>query len=56
MVAAAATLSPAARRRYWRQTGTAYLYLAPALVLLSLFHFFPAIFGFYISLFRWGLV
>ncbi|HEU5317037.1 MAG TPA: sugar ABC transporter permease [Chloroflexota bacterium] len=53
---AAAGLSDAARRRYWRQTGIAYLYLAPALVLLTLFHFFPAIFGFYISLFRWGLI
>jgi multiple sugar transport system permease protein len=51
-----AGMSDAARRRYWRQTGVAYLYLAPALVLLTLFHFFPAIFGFYISLFRWGLI
>ncbi len=51
-----AGLSQAARRRYWRQTAVAYLYLAPALVLLTTFSFFPAAFAFYISLFRWGLV
>ena len=45
-----------AQRRYWRQTAIAYLYLAPALILLTLFHFFPAIYGFYISLWRWGIV
>jgi multiple sugar transport system permease protein len=48
--------SEAARRRLWRQTGVAYLYLAPAIVLLTLFHFFPAIYAFYISLHRWGLI
>ncbi len=40
----------------WRQTGVAYLYLAPALILLTAFHFFPALYGFYISLWRWGIV
>src|SRR5690349_25097124 len=49
-------LSRAARRRLWRQTGVAYLYLAPALILLLGFNIFPAIYGFYISLWRWGLV
>ena len=49
-------MAAAARRRYWRQTGTAYLYLAPAIILLSVFHFFPAFYAFYISLFRWGIV
>ncbi|MGH2353448.1 MAG: carbohydrate ABC transporter permease [Chloroflexota bacterium] len=49
-------LSQAARRRLWRQTGIAYLYLAPAIVLLGVFHFFPAAYAFYISLFRWGIV
>ncbi|MEN9616637.1 MAG: hypothetical protein RL022_2059 [Chloroflexota bacterium] len=44
------------RRRRWRQTAVAYLYLAPALVFLTLFNFFPAAFAFYISLFRWGLI
>ncbi|HET7771733.1 MAG TPA: sugar ABC transporter permease [Chloroflexota bacterium] len=45
-----------ASRRAWRDTAVAYLYLAPALILLTLFHFFPAIYGFYISLWRWGIV
>ena len=40
----------------WRETGIAYLYLAPAIVLLGLFHFFPAVYALYISLFRWGIV
>jgi len=40
----------------WRQTGIAYLYLAPALILLTAFHFFPALYGFYISLWRWGII
>ena len=48
--------SKAARRRLWRETGIAYLYLAPAIILLSLFHFFPAAFALYISLFRWGII
>ena len=46
----------AARRRMWRETGIAYLYLAPAIVLLGLFHFFPAVYALYISTFRWGIV
>ena len=33
----------------WRETGIAYLYLAPAIVLLGLFHFFPAVYALYIS-------
>jgi multiple sugar transport system permease protein len=46
----------AARRRMWRETGIAYLYLAPAILLLGLFHFFPAVYALYISTFRWGIV
>jgi len=46
----------AAQRRLWRQTGIAYLYLAPALLLLIFFNFLPAVYGFYISLWRWGIV
>ncbi len=49
-------LTPAARRRFWRQTAIAYLYLSPAILLLTVFHFFPAIYAFYISLFRWDIV
>ena len=43
-------------RPSWRESGVAYLYLAPAIVLLTAFNFFPAAFAFYISLFKWGLV
>ena len=53
---AALAMTAARRRAYWRETGVAYLYLAPALVLLTAFNFFPAAFAFYISLFKWGLV
>src|SRR6266542_979751 len=49
-------LTVAAQRRLWRQTGIAYLYLAPALLLLIFFNFLPAVYGFYISLWRWGIV
>ncbi|MDQ3701234.1 MAG: sugar ABC transporter permease [Chloroflexota bacterium] len=49
-------VTPAARRRFWRQTGIAYLYLAPAILLLTVFQFFPAVYAFYISLFRWDIV
>lgn len=51
-----AGMSAAGRRRYWRQTGIAYLYLAPAILLLTVFHFFPGFFALYISLWRWGIV
>jgi multiple sugar transport system permease protein len=49
-------LSDSARRRLLRQTAVAYLYLAPAIVLITLFHFLPAFYALYISLFRWGIV
>ena len=51
-----AGLSPAARRRLWRDSLIAYAYLAPALALLILFHFLPAIYGLYISLWKWGII
>ncbi|HEX2036642.1 MAG TPA: sugar ABC transporter permease [Chloroflexota bacterium] len=47
---------PATAAKRWRQTAVAYLYLAPAIILLGLFHFFPAAMAFYISLWRWGIV
>ena len=50
------SVAGATRRRQWRETGFAYLYLAPALVLLATFHFFPAIYGLYISLWKWGII
>jgi multiple sugar transport system permease protein len=49
-------LPDAARRRLLRQSAAAYLYLAPAIVLITLFQFFPAVYAFYISLFRWGII
>jgi ABC-type sugar transport system permease subunit len=49
-------MSDAARRRYWRDTRTAYLYLAPAVILLTVFHFFPGFYALYISTWRWGIV
>lgn len=52
----APALAGARARAYWRETAVAYLYLAPAIVLLGAFNFFPAAFAFYISLFKWGLV
>jgi multiple sugar transport system permease protein len=48
--------SEAARRRLRRDSGVAYLFLAPAIILLTVFQFFPAAFGLYISLYRWGIV
>ncbi len=44
------------RRRYWRTTALAYTFLAPALVILFLFHFFPVMFALYISLWKWGVL
>ncbi len=43
------------RRRFWRETGLAYLYLLPALVILFTFHIYPVFYAFYISLHRWGV-
>lgn len=51
-----AGMSAAGRRRYWRNTGFAYLYLGPAVALLTVFHFFPGFYALYISTWRWGIV
>ncbi|MGI8550302.1 MAG: carbohydrate ABC transporter permease [Dehalococcoidia bacterium] len=53
-----ATLSrgAVARRRYWRTTALAYAFLAPALLIIGLFHLFPVAFAFYISLWKWGVL
>lgn len=50
------TRTAAARRRYWRTTALAYAFLAPALVIICLFHLFPVGFAFYISLWKWGVL
>jgi len=48
--------SPAGRRRYWRTTALAYLFLLPAIVIIAIFHFFAVGFAFYISLFNWKVI
>lgn len=45
--------TPSRRRRYWRTTALAYLFLLPAVVVIAIFHFFAVGFAFYISLFNW---
>ena len=45
-----------ARRRYWKDTLVAYLYILPATIILITFHFFPIFYAFYISLYNWGLI
>ncbi len=37
-------------------TGQAYLYLMPMLLILAIFNYFPAIFVFYISFFKWNFL
>lgn len=49
-------LSGAARKKYWQETGTAYLYLLPATVIIALFHFLPIFYAFYVSLNKWGIL
>lgn len=41
---------------FWRESGTAYLYLLPAIVVLGVFVFYPFFSAFHISLFKWGLL
>jgi multiple sugar transport system permease protein len=38
---------------FWRETGAAYLYLLPALVILSVFVFYPFFSAFRISMYKW---
>lgn len=54
--AGAAQAANRARRRFWRDTLVAYLYILPATIILVTFHFFPIFYAFYISLFNWGLI
>ena len=44
------------RKRYARDTAAAYLYLAPALVIIIVFNLFPAFYALYISLFDTNLI
>lgn len=45
-----------ARRRAIGEALIAYLWIAPAVIIIGLFHFVPVIYAAYISTFRWGLV
>ena len=42
-------------RRKLRNTPLAYLFLAPALTVISVFHFFPIFYAFYVSVRNWGV-
>lgn len=43
------------RRRYWRDTITAYLFLLPAAVIIFTFHLWPVVRSFWISLHDWRI-
>jgi multiple sugar transport system permease protein len=47
---------PGPRRRVKSQLPAALLLLAPALLILGIFHFFPLLYAFYISLHKWRFV
>lgn len=47
---------PRVRLPALEQTPAALLFLLPALVILGIFHFFPLLYAFYISLHRWRFV
>lgn len=51
---AAATPPPRAPRRRG-ETGTAWLFLSPTLIVVSVFVFFPILFSFYLSFTQWNL-
>ncbi|MGE5584970.1 MAG: carbohydrate ABC transporter permease [Bacillota bacterium] len=46
----------ARRRRYLKETFTAYLYLLPATAVLVVFHFAPVFYAFYVSLLDWNYI
>src|SRR5688572_23339858 len=54
--AVVATRRAAARRRAIGEALIAYLWIAPAVLIIGLFHFVPVIYALYISTFRWGLI
>ena len=43
-------------RGRWREAAEGYLFLAPALLIIGGFHVWPALYAFYMSLFRWEIV
>lgn len=44
------------RKRYWLETGKAYLYLLPVLAILGVFTFYPMVRALHLSFHRWPLV
>jgi multiple sugar transport system permease protein len=46
----------ALRRKFWKETGVAYLYLLPTLVILGTFSFWPVIKSMELSLFNWDMI
>jgi multiple sugar transport system permease protein len=42
-------------RRRWREALEGYLFLAPALLIIGAFHVWPALYTFYMSLYRWEI-
>ncbi|HHY62504.1 MAG TPA: sugar ABC transporter permease, partial [Firmicutes bacterium] len=44
------------RKRYVKDTVAAYMYLAPALIVIIVFNLFPAFYALYISLFDTNLI
>lgn len=54
-VARAPVRSSAKRRRAIGEALTAYLWIAPAVLIIGLFHLVPVLYALYISLYRWGL-
>ena len=53
--AAASSRFAASRRRAVAEALTAYLWVAPAVLIIGVFHFLPVLYAAYISLHRWGL-
>lgn len=49
------SISRAARRRFLRDSATAYLLLLPALLVVGIFNLFAIFYAFYISLHKWSL-
>ncbi len=55
--AASKKVSPLSGRfRRWFSTGQAYIYLLPVFIILGAFAYLPAIFVFYMSLFKWNFL
>lgn len=43
------------RRRYWRRTLLAYIYLSPSVAVMGVFTFIAIIYALYVSLHKWGI-